>query len=546
MNGTLTSPTIYVSGPNSVLGGNGKIDGNVQVSNGGRVAPGNSIGTITIDGSLAINQGSLDMEIAPGGKNDKIILTGPNGVLTFGVDTLNAIFAPGLYAPATYTLATTSQGVKGRIGTVNPENLPPNFIPYAYATSNEVLLKLTAALGLDYPLSANQQAITGPLNTIYNATGVLPSNFANLYGLSGANLGNVLSQATGESATGLRPSAVQMTDQFLSLMLDPFVDGRSGVAGASASRFGGLFPDAAAPPAGALGYADTLPTRKANPATQSPWTAWAAAYGGAGHASGDPWGVGSHSLSDNAGGVVAGLDYHAAPNTVFGLALGGGGTNWSVADGLGGGNSAAFQVGVYGASHWGPVYLGGALSFTNHWASTDRAVFGEGLTANYDAQSYGARVETGYRVATAFGAITPYAAGQAQSFHAPGYVESGFYTNTFALGFGSDTSSDERSELGLRFDTQTPVGADMTLAFRGRLAWAHDWFSNSSLAAAFQGLPGTSFVVDGATPSRNLALVSAGLELQLAKGVTLQAKFDTELGNRSTLYAGTGTLRYQF
>ena len=545
VNGSLTSPQILVDGPTSILGGNGDINGNVKTINGGRVAPGNSIGTLIFNGSLTIDQGRLDMEIAPGGKSDKIILTGPKGVLTFGVGTLNAIFEPGLYSPTTYTLVTTSQGVQGSIDALATENLPPNFIPYAYNTANDVYLKLTAALGYGDPLSVNQQALTGPLDTIYNATGVLPSNFANIYALNGSNLGAVLNQASGEAATGLRWSAVQMTNQFLSLMLDPFVDGRGGVAGLSASPFGGFFPDSASP-SGAAGNAASLPTHKMSPATVSPWTAWAAAYGGAGYTGGDPWGVGSHSLTDRAGGVVAGLDYHANPNTVFGLALAGGGTNWQLGDGLGGGNSEAFQVGVYGASHWGPMYVGGALSFTNHWASTDRNVLGENLTSNFNAQSYGARVETGYRVATAYGAISPYVAGQAQSFNAPSYAEQGYYINSFALGYGSTSDADERSELGLRYDAQTLVNGDMTLAFRGKVAWAHDWFSNPALSATFLDVPGASFVVAGATPSRDLALISAGLELQLAKGISLQAKFETELGGNSTTYAGAGTMRYAF
>jgi len=50
----------------------------------------------------------------------------------------------------------------------------------------------------------------------------------------------------------------------------------------------------------------------------------------------------------------------------------------------------------------------------------------------------------------------------------------------------------------------------------------------------------------GATPSRDLALLSAGAKLKLANGVSLMAKIDTELGNRSTAYAGTATLQYQF
>jgi hypothetical protein len=67
---------------------------------------------------------------------------------------------------------------------------------------------------------------------------VLSSNFANLYAFSGAGLSSALSQTTGAAATGLRPSAVQMTNQltnqFLTLIAQPVVDGRSRAAGIGA------------------------------------------------------------------------------------------------------------------------------------------------------------------------------------------------------------------------------------------------------------------------------------------------------------------------
>ena len=63
-------------------------------------------------------------------------------------------------------------------------------------------------------------------------------------------------------------------------------------------------------------------------------------------------------------------------------------------------------------------------------------------------------------------------------------------------------------------------------------------------AAVFQALPGSSFIVNGAAPAENSALVSAGAELRLANGVTLLAKFDGDFASRSSTYAGTGTVRY--
>jgi Autotransporter beta-domain len=69
------------------------------------------------------------------------------------------------------------------------------------------------------------------------------------------------------------------------------------------------------------------------------------------------------------------------------------------------------QAGLYGATRWGPAYLAAAFAYTNHWMSTDRFAFaGDHLTASFNAQSFGGRVESGYRFATIYGGLTPYAA----------------------------------------------------------------------------------------------------------------------------------------
>jgi outer membrane autotransporter protein len=277
------------------------------------------------------------------------------------------------------------------------------------------------------------------------------------------------------------------------------------------------------------------------------WSVWGGAYGGANRTSGDPAGLGSHNLSANAAGFAAGFDYHLTPSTVVGLALAGGGTSWSLENGLGGGKSDAFQAGVYGATRWGAAYVAAALSFTNHWMSTDRFAFaGDHLTASFNAQSFGARVESGYRFATIFGGLTPYAAIQAQNFRTPGYSETDVNGGGFGLAYAGRTGTDTRSELGARFDRLLALNPNAVLTLRARLAWAHDWVSDPVLAAAFQALPGASFIVNGATLAKNSALASAGTELRLANGVTLLGKFDGEFASRSTTYAGTGTIRYSW
>ena len=216
----------------------------------------------------------------------------------------------------------------------------------------------------------------------------------------------------------------------------------------------------------------------------------------------------------------------------MGLALAGGGTNWSLAQGLGGGKSDAFQAGVYGATRSGPAYLAAAFAFTNHWMSTDRFALPAIIsprTSTRRATADGSKAAIASRHVTA--GITPYAAIQAQSFRTPGYSETDVNGGGFALGYTGRTATDTRSELGARFDRVLALYPNAVLALRARLAWAHDWVSDPTLAAVFQTLPGASFIVNGATPAKNSALASAGAELRLANGISLLAKFDGEFAS---------------
>ena len=285
------------------------------------------------------------------------------------------------------------------------------------------------------------------------------------------------------------------------------------------------------------------------PSFEQRWSVWGGAYGGYNKTSGDPVVVGSHDLTARTGGFAAGMDYRVAPGTVVGFALAGGGTNWSLANGLGGGKSDAFQAGVYGSTRSGPLYVAAALAYAWHDVSTDRFAFaGNHLAADFNAQSFGGRIETGYRIGSptvhsSGGAITPYAAVQAQSFRTPSYAETDLNNGGFGLAYAARTGTATRSELGARFDHAVVLDRNAVLTLRGRLAWAHDWVSDPTLTAGFQTLPGASFIVNGATPAKDLALVSAGTELRLANGVTLAAKFDGEFADGSSTYAGTGTVR---
>jgi outer membrane autotransporter protein len=547
VNGSIANSAVTVNA-GAMLAGTGTV-GATTIASGGTFAPGNSPGTMTVAGNLAFQSGALYVVQVNSTTASSTNVTGSAAL----AGTVQAAFAAGSYATRAYTILSAAGGLGGTtFNALSTSNLPAGFTASLSYTPTNAILNLTATLGqpsapsgpsaLACAFSVNQCNVANALNAFFNNGGALPPAFVTIFGLTGANLGNALTLLSGEAATGGQQAAFQLTNQFLGIMLDPFVDGRSGVGGGAI----GFAPERAELPDDiALAYAKILKAPPKPPSFEQPWSVWGAGYGGSNRTSGDLAVVGSHDLAAATAGGAAGLDYRLAPGTVVGFALAGGGTNWSLAQGLGGGKSDAFQAGVYGTARSGPAYLAAALAYTNHWMSTDRFAFaGDHLTSSFNAQSFGGRVESGYRFMTLYGGLTPYAAIQAQSFHTPSYTESDLNAGGFGLGFNSRNATDTRSELGTRFDRLLLLNPEAALTLRARVAWAHDWISDPSLAALFQTLPGASFVVNGATPAKNSALTSAGAEFRLASGIVLLAKFDGEFASHASTYAGTGTVRY--
>jgi autotransporter-associated beta strand protein len=603
VSGSIASSSLTTVNTGAALIGGGTV-GSTVVNAGGFLVPGpvGTPGTMTVAGNLAFQSGAFYIvQVNPGAA----AATNVSGTAALA-GTVGAIFLPGSYMTRSYTILSAAGGLTGTFDALRTAGLPAGLAASLSFTSNTAVLNLTAHLvpgptppspggplvpsvratpGLPVPpipglpppptdpttaqtttqplppFTVNQLNVGRAIDNFFNNGGALPPAFVSLYGLTGSNLTNALDQLSGEPATGAQKVAFQLTDQFLGLMLDPFVDGRCGIGRTDQPPLGfagdcearpsalGFAPERETmPPAIALAYSSVFkePRAPLAPVYEPRWTAWAGVYGGSNRTTGDLAIIGSHDLSASTVGGAAGLDYHLTPNTVVGFALGGGGTNWSLSQGLGGGKSDAFQAGVYGATRWGPAYLAADFAFTNHWMSTDRTAVGNHLTADFNAQSYGGRLEGGYRFATPYLGITPYAAIQAQNFHTPGYTETDVIANGFGLAFGSRDATDTRSELGTRFDRVVAVYSNAVLALRGRVAWAHDWVSDATLMPVFQSLPGASFIVNGATLPKNSALTSAGAELRLANGVALLAKFDGDFASHSSTYGGTGTLRYRW
>jgi autotransporter-associated beta strand protein/T5SS/PEP-CTERM-associated repeat protein len=542
--GDISSSSGVTVNSGATLKGTGKVS-SVTVNGGGILAPGSSPGTLTSTGSLLMNAGATYLvQVTPTAAST----TNISNTATLTGATL-AINATG----AGYTLGTryTVLTALGTLGGTTFANTTATSGPVKATISydaNDVFITLSQALlGPQLPpgLNSNQTNVANAINNFINAGGTLPPAFQNLFFLSPGLLAQALRQLSGQNnAGGGQQSGFQMMNEFMLLMLNPFDGDRGGFGGGGFGAGGGVSrfaPERELPPEIARAYAAVTPPSERSIPFNARWNVWASAFGGANNTNGDPSGTGSANFSARTAGVAAGLDYKLSPDTLIGFALAGGGSSWSLAQGLGGGRSDVFQAGLYGSQKFGPWYVSGAVAFANYWASTTRTI----TLPAVDTLNAG-RAEAGYRIAWAPVNLAPYVALQAQTFSTPNYSEAATSgASTFALSYAAHTGSVVRSEVGSWASRNFLLADNALVTAFGRVAYAHDWEDTPQAAATFLGLaPVASFIVNGAKPTADLAVMTAGAEIRMANGWALMGKFDGEFGQGTQTYAGTARVRY--
>ena len=545
VNGSLANSTMTVNA-GGTLGGTGTI-GATTINAGGTFMPGavNTPGTSTmVAGNLAFQSGALYVVAVNPSTSSFANVT---GAATLTGATVVANFLPGSYVSKTYTILTAAGGRGGTtFAGITNVGLPTGASDTLSYDANNAYLNLTAAFTNYTGLNVNQQNVANALTYAFNNNGGLPMGF---FGLSPAGL----TQVSGESATGSQQTTFNAMNQFIGVMTDPFISGRGGPVSAGGP------PNAYAEDSSAYAargrtvgerdaYAAMSTKALAAPTFEQRWSVWAAGFGGSQTTAGNAI-IGSNNSASSIYGIAVGADYRVSPDTLAGFALAGGRTGFNV-DGLGYGSSDLFQAGGFVRHNIGAAYIIAALAYGWQDITTNRIVTVAGidhLRAEFNANAYSGRVESGYRfVMPKLGGlgITPYAAGQFTTFDLPAYAESVVAGSPlFAQTYAAKSVTDTRSELGIRTDKSFAMQNGI-VTLRGRLAWAHDFNPDRSIAPTFQSLPGASFVVNGAAQAPDSALTTASAEWQWTNGWSAAATFEGEFSNVTQSYAGKGAIRY--
>ncbi|WP_404540926.1 autotransporter domain-containing protein [Bradyrhizobium sp. USDA 223] len=540
VSGSLASSALTTVNSNGYLAGNGAVGATLIA--GGYFSPGapGSPGTSMAVTSLVMQPGAyFNVFVNP----TTSTFANVAGNASLGGATVSANFAAGSYVAKQYTILNATSITGAFSPTVTNIGLPSGFHTSVSYDATHAYLDL--ALNFVPPsgnLNGNQQNVGNTIINYFNTNGTIPIAFG---GLTPAGL----TQLSGEVGSAPQQATFNAMSQFMGVMTDPFIAGRGDPVSAGGT------PNAYADET-ALAYARKRQPNDAlaaiytkapiAPSFEQRWSVWAAGFGGAQQTEGNAV-VGSNTTTSNLYGTAVGADYRISRDTLVGFALAGGGTNFTVANALGGGRSDLFQAGAFFRHIVGPAYITGALAYGWQDITTDRTVTVAGvdrLRAEFNANAYSGRLEGGYRFVTQGVGLTPYAAAQFTTFDLPAYAEQAIVGgNLFALAYGAKSVTNTRTELGLRTD-KSFAQADGIVTLRGRLAWAHDFNPDRAIGATFQALPGASFVVNGAAMAADSALVTGSVEKKWLSGWSAAGTFEGEFSNVTRSYAGKGVVRY--
>ena len=529
VNGSITSNVTVGSGGN--LGGAGTITG--TVSNSGTLAPGNSIGTLTVNGSYTQAAGSTyQVETNSAGQADRINVTGAPGTATINGGTVTLTAATGVYAPSTtYTILNATGGVTGTFA--NARSQFPFLQPsLSYDTNNVYLTLRPGGFGAG-AATANQAAVGRVLDaSVAGSSGDLATVIGTMATYTSAQGQAAMNAISGQNYSGFGTANLGGGLLFMNSLGQQMGLARGGFGGGTRV---------------ALAQACETSLNDLCNGEASPWSLWGSAMGGTGSVAGN---ANAGTLTYNAGGIATGADHRFDPRFLAGFGVGfSSGNQW--ASGFSGqGTTNSYQASLYASFTQGALYLDGLAGYGYNDNQMVRQIVLPNLAARTAQGRTGTnqflgQVEAGYRIGLyepATLSITPFARFQGMINSQNGFSESG--AGSLNLNVAAQTTGSARSVLGAEFAGAFGAEGREKLAVQMRLGWAHE-FANTArpVTAAFAGAPGANFTVFGAAPQTDSAIFSLAASTAIAPGVSLYARYDGEVGAGINSHALNGGLR---
>ena len=572
VDGSITSPLTFVN-PGGTLGGRGYIGGSV-FNLGGNVAPGDSPGTLTVNGNYVQNHnGTLTVEVRGGdsGRHDTLAVQS-HAVIDGNLRIVKLGKGPLLNVGDKIDVLTANSGVTGTFSDVSYQTDTIVNTKVVYKANKVVLETATGyfeKFARNENLTPNQIAVAQGLDKVATRNGEAKLvNF--LDGELLTDLPGDFDKIAPEELTSIFTIGAALANVQTANLQRRTDDIRSGSHGFSASGFatagsGPLY-------SGNMGVAgpngNDGKESKETKSVVAPENRWGVFITGVGEWVGVTGDNNARGYDITTGGFTIGADYKLTPNFAVGLSAGYAGTGVDLTNGgrvfVNGG-----KVGLYATYFQNePEAQAPTMSKDSKEVAPPASSMAQGFYVDlgvtgglnsYDTRRDGlqgtARGSTdGGEFNALFGAgydwkiggfsIGPTASFQYTYLGLDDFTERG---SLAPLSFRSQHQDSLRTALGLKASYDWRVGG-VVVKPELRAAWQHEYGDSAyALDASFQNGGGNLFTVNGPEIGRDSLLLGAGFAILWSERTSTYVYYDGELGReRFDSHNVSGGIRVSF
>lgn len=504
INGQLSGGDTFV-GTGGILGGSGSL-GNTTVA--GTIAPGNSIGNLTINGNYVQQAGSKFLvEMQPPSANDTITI---NGTATLNGGTVVALRTAGVYGLGqSYNFLTATQGISGTFAGVDNSLFSPFAKMQLRYSANSAYADVVRAAALaSVATTANQHQTAGAIDALSTTNSLLQK----MVFLDATNALKAFDQLSGDLHPSLR-----------NVLLE---DGRQ-VRQAALARAGS-------------GH-DAFSSQSTAPGA----TLWVDILGNGNQLESDGNATGLRSTGNQ---TLVGGDYQFDNGLRIG-ALGGTSRNdaTTVAH-MAKGKVTSRTFALLGGQRWGAFGLHGGASLTSHDISTQRSVnvpgVAQALQGQYDSRTQQLFIEGGYQFSNTSWQLEPYVQYAYVKAESDAFTETG---GDAALSARKSSNTVDLTTMGLRgaMNLKGSQQEQSWLSLRAGLAYRFASADRTPATSMAFG-NGATFTTWGAPIADKATLVELGLAARMSERVMLEVGYNGQYSDEGRDHAANLRLSFQF